>query len=54
MLYGTGLGAVASMLALARRAQLQMAAADGDFGLFVFGAVLCAVLAGCTLGAARA
>ena len=53
-LYGTGLAAVVSMLVLARTARLQMAAADGDFGLFVFGAVLCAVLAGCTLGAARA
>ena len=54
LLYGTGAAASLSMIALARTASSLMASAHASFGVFVFGAVLSAILAGCTLGAARA
>ena len=41
-------------IALAHSASACFAATDAGFGPFVFGAILCAMTAGSTLGAARA
>jgi hypothetical protein len=53
-LYVVGGVASLSMIALALSASARFAATDAGFGPFVFGAILCAVAAGCTLGAAHA
>lgn len=54
VLHGVGAGAFVAMVWLGVVASARIAAADGAFGPFVFAAILAAVTAGCTLGAARA
>ena len=53
-LYLAGGAASVSTIALALTASVRIANIEGDFGLYVFGAVLSAMVAGCALGAARA
>ncbi|MAE94113.1 MAG: hypothetical protein CL910_05580 [Deltaproteobacteria bacterium] len=54
LLHIVGIVASVSMVALALTASARIANTEGDFGLFVFGAILSAILAGSTLGAAQA
>lgn len=54
LLYAAGGVASLSMIALALSASARLAATDAGFSVFVFGATLCAIAAGCSLGAARA
>ncbi len=54
VLYVAAAAASFSMIALALSASTRIAAADSGFGPFVFGAILCSMVAGFTLGTARA